>query len=389
VTRTTIAAASRAYEVALDDEPRRADRFQSVVLARLVDELNDRPIRGAVRVTTELRGATPKAATGGIGGVAGTPTRLFPGLDAQPYALDVRFEAAGFVPLVLSDVPVPQQPGFPGEFADVDLGEVALHRRPVVLIVRTLELDAQQRPVPLPGATVGVTGIWRRVGDLAGAPSAASMVALRPPLSAARPQPGTTVEPVAMTLVVEPERRLTRPAEPGSRELGVSRTGALAPGAVVGVSRSDPDRVEHVEVVDVVGPADPESPAVFVLAFPVHHRHPERAVVTEVTPGGVGPTAGLADDGASGDVTVFVSSAAPFGSGPVVRITGGAAPDEFASAAAYEVITDGHGYGRLPPLGRVVAIEVEASAAGPLSAPPTRFTVQHGRFENHLHLVLT
>ncbi len=389
MTRTTIVAGRRAYSVNFDDPRRRGDLHQSIVIAQLVDELTGRPVHGAVRVTSRLRGGRPKSVRGGVGGMTGVPSRLFPDLAGQPYQLDVRFEADGFVPLSMPTVPVPQQPGFPGQFADVDLGQVSLRRPPVEISVRTMQLDPQDRPVGLPGATVEITGIWRRVDALAGAPVAPNLVALRPALSAPRPQPGTTLERVTMTPVAEPVRRLLRPAEPGTRSLEVSRTGALAAGGVVGIDLADPDRVEHIAVDDVVGPADPGSPATVVLAFPVQNRHLEGGTVREVTPAGLGPpTADLTDEGLPGDATAFVTSAAPFAGGPVVRVTGGAEPDEYVRAGTYRVVTGADGYGRLPPLTRVAAVEVDASAPGPLATPPTKFTPIYGVFENPLRLVL-
>jgi hypothetical protein len=389
VARATIAAGGRAYTVSFDDPRRRGDLYQSVVIAQLIDELTEEPVRGGVRVTTDLRGARPKAARDGVGGVAGVPSRLFPELDSQPYELDLRFEVDGFVPLVQSDLPVPQQPGFPDGFADVDLGLLALRRLPVVVSVRTMRLDGQNRPVPLPGATVEISGIWRRMEDLSGASAGADLISLRPPLSAARPQPGTTLEPVAMAPVAEPERRLARAAEPGARRLDVTRIGSVAIGSVVGIDRGDADRAEHIEVEDVVGPGDPESPAALVMAFPVRFRHGEGATVQEVTPGPLGPpTADLTVEGLRGDATVFVTSVAPFGGAPTVRISGGPAADEYVGASRYRVVTGAEAYGRLPPLTRVAAFEIVAAAPGPLAAPPTTFTPRYGVSENHVHLVL-
>lgn len=389
MSRSTMTAGGRAYTVSFDEARRRGDLYQSIVIAQLVDELTEQPVHGDVRVTTDLRSARVKTAGSGIGGVTGVPSRLFPDLDAQPYVFDVRFEVDGFVPLVLPDVAVSQQPGFPGGFGDVELGRLALRRLPVAIVVRTTQLDSQNHVVALPGATVEITAIWRRMQDLGGAPSGPEIVAVGPALYAARPQPGTTLEPVTMTPVAEPERVLRRALEPGSRDLEVSRVGALAPGSVVGIDRTDPDRVEYIQVEDVVGPSDPESPATLVLAFPVRRSHGENGTVREITPIGLGPpTADLVDEGLPGDAAVFVSSVGPFGGGPTVRITGGTAPDEYVGAATYDVVTDGEGYGRLPPLSRVAAVEIAASAPGPLTALPTPFTPHYGLDENHVHLVL-
>jgi hypothetical protein len=388
VARTTLEAAGRAYTVNFDDSPRAGDRYQSIVIAQLVDEITGNPITGTVRVETDLIGARPKSVRDGICGAAGIPSRLFPELDAQAYEFGLSFEVDGFVPFD-GRIVVPQQPNFPDEFTGVDLGLLDMRRMPVTIVVRALQLDSQNRPVPLPGATVEISSIWRTTQDLSGAPSAPDIISLRPSLYAERPQPGTTLEPVTMTPIAEPERLLMRPTEPGANVVEVGRTGGLASGSIIAFDEADADRAEYIEVDNVVGPSDPESPAALTLAFSVQNRHPQGAPVQEVTVAALGPpAASLGVAGRTGDATAFVDSVGPFATRPVVRISGGAPPDEFVTALPYQITTGGDGYGVLPPLTRVAAIEIVASAPGPLTADATRFTPSYGEFHNHFQLVL-
>jgi hypothetical protein len=388
VGRTTLDARGRSYTVNFDDQPRPGDRYQSFVIAQLVDELTQQALTGNVAVTTDLNGARPRTARDAICGVAGIPSRTFPELDAQPYDFDLIFAVEGFVPLRRSQS-FAQQPNFPDEFVDVDLGRLALRRLPVTVVVRAMTLDGQNRPVPLPGTTVEVTSIWRTIQDLSGGPTAPDVIALRPPLYGARPQPGTTLERVTMTPVAEPERRLERAAEPGVWTVDVGRTGGLGPGSVIGIDLDDDDRTEYIDVADVVGPADPDSPATLILSFPVRNRHREGTPAQGVTPAALGaPTAGLTVEGLPGDATVFVDNVAPFSTAPLVRISGGSSADEYVRAAPYRVTTDVQGYGLLPPLTRIAAVEIAASGPGPLAAPVARFTPQYGVAENHFHVVL-
>jgi hypothetical protein len=388
VARTTLEAGGRAYTVNFDDSPRAGDRYQSIVIAQLFDEITGNPITSTVRVATDLSGARPKSVRDGICGVAGIPSRHFPELDAQPYEFALSFEVGGFASFD-TRIAVPQQLNFPEEFTGVDLGLVELRRMPVTIVVRTLQLDGQNRPIGLPGATVEISSIWRTTQDLSGALSAPDIVSLRPSLYAERPQPGTALEPVTMTPVAEPERLLLRPAEPGADVVEVGRTGGLATGSIIAIDEADADRAEYIEVDSVVGPSDPESPAALTLAFPVQNRHQQGAPVQEVTVAALGPpAAGLGVAGRTGDATVFVDTVGPFATRPVVRISGGAPPDEFVTALPYQVTTDSEGYGSLAPLTRVAAVEIEASAPGPLIASPTAFTPQYGEFHNHFQLVL-
>lgn len=386
--RTTTTVARRAYAANMDEPRRRGELHQSIVIARLVDELTGEPVRGDVRVLSARRGIRPKTAAGGIAGVAGVPARLFPDLDVQPYSIDLAFEAGGFVTLRLPAVTIPPQAGFPDAFAGVELGDLALRRIPVGLVVRTLRLDAQGRPVPLGGATVEVTGIWRRLGDLTGPASAAAVVSIEPGVHAPRPQVGTTLSPATLTPIVEPACTLVGAVEAGTTRLEVSRRGALAPGAVVGIDRADGERAEHIAVDQVVGPADAASPAAVLLVFPVQRAHAEGAGVERVTPAPVGPTAGLTVDARPGDATVFVSSTAPFTSSPAVRISGGPAPDEYVVTAPYRAVTGVDGYGRMAALSRVAAVEITATSPGPLTTGPRWFTPRYGAPENRLDLTL-
>ena len=386
--RTTLEAGGRAYTVNFDESPRAGDRYQSIAIAQLLDEITGNPIMGTVRVAADLTGARPKSVRDGICGVAGIPSHHFPELDAQPYEFDLSVEVGGFAPFD-DRIVVPQQPNFPDEFTGVDLGLVELRRMPVTIIVRTLQLDGQNRPVPLPGATVQISSIWRTTQDLSGPPSAPDIVSLRPPLYAERPQPGTTLEPVTMTPVAEPERVLVRAAEPGANVVEVGRTGGVSSGSIVGIDTADADRVEYIEVDSVVGPSDPESPAALTLAFPVRYRHRQGASVQEMTVAPLGPpAANLGVAGRPGDATVFVDAVASFATEPVVRVGGGSPPDEFVTAFSYQVTTDAEGYGHLPPLTRVAAVEIEAAAPGPITAPATPFTPQYGQFHNTFQLVL-
>jgi hypothetical protein len=284
---------------------------------------------------------------------------------------------------------VPQQPSFPDDFVDVDLGALALRRRPVSLIARALELDPQHRPVAVSGATIEISTMWRRTRDLTGAATPANLVALRPAMSAPRPQPGTTLEAVNIAPVVEVPRTLERDTAPGEVTAEVSRTGAVAPGSLVAFDRADADRSELIEIQDVRGPSDPDSPATFVLAFPVQHRHAHGTTAEAVTatPAGL-PTAQLSDAAMPSDATVFVTLLAPFAAAPIVRISGGAAPDEYAVASRYRMVTDADGYARFPPLTRVAAVEVIANAPGPLAAGPAPWTPRYSDAENQLHLML-
>jgi hypothetical protein len=330
-------------------------------------------------------------AADGIAGLAGVPTRLFPRLRTQPYPVDVTFTVDGFLPFTVDPEPsLGAQGAFPTQFDPIDLHELEMRRRPVVLTVRTVELDAQNHPQALPLAVASISGIWRTAQDVisTAAPAPANLVSYAPGLYAARPQPAATIASVTLTPAADPERLLLFDVAPGDTRLVVDRGAGLAPGAIVGIDRADTDRVEYIEVAQVDAPTDPESPAVFDLRFPVQRRHHVSTPVERVTAGAPTPLATLTDAGRPGDPTLFVNSVATVGPNPtVVQISGGAAATEYGTCARYRVATNVDGYGTLPPLSRVAAVEVGA-VLGALSSAPRRVTPDYLVFENRFDLTL-
>ena len=152
----------------------------------------------------------------GVAGLTGVPRRVFPDLATHAYPLDVVVEADGYLAW-MGQATLAVQPGFPQTFVPLDLGTVALHRRPVAVDVVTFSLDPQGRPRPLPGTAVHVTAIWRRTELLVQAGQPAAMLGL--PLGSAQPWPaGTGLDSVSLVPAVEPVRRLTRGAGPGDAE---------------------------------------------------------------------------------------------------------------------------------------------------------------------------
>ena len=389
--RITTTVAERSYTLNVLEPRTRGDLYQAVLIAQLIDELTSEALRGQPRISTGVAGARPRYAQDGVAGLAGVPTRLFPRLDAQAYPLDVTFEIDGFVPLTVDPTPsLPIRPTFPADFDGIDLGPLTLRRRPIVLTPRTIQLDPQHRPIAVPFARAWISGIWRTAKDiLSSAPSpAANLVSFGPALYAARPQPATTIDAVTMTPAVEPDRHLLLDVGAGERRLVVDRGGGLTNGAIVGIDRGDVDRVEHIRVDTVTAPSDPDSPAVLDLAFAVRNRHHASAPVHRVTPSAPTPLATLVDDGRPGDVTLFVNSTVSFGPGAMdVQITGGTSAAEYGTCSRYRVTTDGQGYGALPPLSRVAAVEV-SGALGALTSTPLRVTPDYRVFETRADVTL-
>jgi hypothetical protein len=390
--REIVVVDSRSLTVNFDDRRNVGDRFQSLVIGQLVDELTGAPVRSPLKVATTLDGARPKVSTDGVGGLTGIPRRVYPMLDAAPFPpYDVTYEATGYLPIT-ETISLPAQPGFPADFSGEDLGQMPVRRRPLSIKGRTYGMSAGNASVPIDGAAVAITGIWRFVEDIdvIGGPTVVALCSLSPGLYGDRPL-GASIEIVALPVVAEDPRQLMQAAGPGEREIQVSRSGLASPD-VLGFEVGDPDREEFLEVEAVIAPNDPNSPATVRLRFPFKHRHPEGSMaqrVTVPTPGAADAT--LAEGARSGDVTLFVDSITGLGPVQLVRVAGGGLAPEFSTLRLYEATSDPDGFYRLPEIHRVAAVEVSASRAAP---PPalagvSPLTLNYALYENRVDLPMS
>jgi hypothetical protein len=375
MTRSSVVAGDLAYTVSGLEPRARGDLHQAVVTARIIDAVTGLSVTGRLRVSTTTPGLRPCTAPGGYVGLAGIPSRVLPDLAATPYDVTMQVQAAGLLPLTLTASLGPQAT-FPTDFAAAHLGAVLARRDPVVLQVSTNELDATNRSVPLAGAGVVLTGVWEALADLDGGPTVPPLLAIAPGLSTPRPA-GAVVDRPALAAPAEPARSLLAGAARGDTVVTVSRAGAFVGGDLLGLDLGAPDRAERIEVVNVDGPVDPESPARLELGFPLAHAHPATSAATRLTVGAAPPPTTTTRDTQAGERTLPLTSTGGFAAGQVVRIAGGTAGAEFHVADLYAVITDARGLGALPPLtgyaaARVVATTATVSSTDTVTLTPPR-----------------
>lgn len=371
MTTTTILDGSTVHVVDLLG-PRPAGRVrQAVVLLQAFDEITDHPVQERLTITTGTDGLDGAATGDGVGGLVGAPTRALPDLATTARVVDLRVDAPGYLPWT-GTATVPAQAGFPAAFTGVTLGRIDLHRSPVGLEVHTFKLSAQGTPVPAGGADVRVTGVWRTVAQLT--QPAAGPRLLATPLGASQPWPaGAALESVSLVPIAEPTRLLAGPAAPGHITVTVDRAGALAPGDVVGIDLTDPDRREYLTVQGISAAGDPNSPVAVTLTGPVRVAHSAGVGVRRVNaPPPSPPDTTTTDPVATHDCTVFVGSTASFASIEMVRATGAGMADEFLDSHLYRATASADGTARLPPVSRVAALEITATQ-GALTAT-TRLT---------------
>jgi hypothetical protein len=361
MTRTTVVTNARSYTVSGLEPRARGGIFQAIVTAQVVDALTGAPVQGA-RMTTTTPGLRSGVAPDGFAGLAGMPSRVFPALDSTAYQLDVVVRSTGYAPRH-EVAPFVVQPGFPDAFSPFKFGVLPMHRDPVAVRIGTYGLNPSNRPVALPGATVDVTGHWVSLDQLGVNPTTTPLLAISPGLSVRRPA-GTTVMISALAVAVEAPRTLRRAADAGSTRIEVTNVGGLVVGNVIGLDRTDPERVEHIEVTAINGPADTSAPAELELRYPLAwpHREGANAVRIPVPWGAPGPVALIAET-LEGDRTLRVNTLGGIAPGQFVRISGGGSV-EYRTAGHYSIVTNAEGAGRFPPLSGVAAVRVKAQSGG-------------------------
>lgn len=361
MTRSTVVANNELWTVNDLESRARGRLFQALVVAQLVDGATGAPIASPIRVAAGVDGLRPRVAGSGFAGLVGIPTEVLPLLGATGYPpITVAFGADGYETRH-EPVTFTQQVGFPAIFADAVLGALPLRRTPSVVSVASYDLDPANRPRPLAGATVDVTGWWATVGNLGSAPVTTPLLGVGPGLSVARPT--ANLDLPALAAPAEPPRSLTAGVAAAATSIAVSTAGALAVGDLVGLDLADPDRAERVEVTAIDGAADPLSPAVLTLLFPLRSAHSGNApVVRLVAPAPGPPLTTQTAVSFEGDRTLSVSSLAGLAAGQVVRISGGGAAAEYRTTARYQLVTNADGGGRFPALSGAAAVAVTATA---------------------------
>jgi hypothetical protein len=119
----------------------------------------------------------------------------------------------------------------------------------------------------------------------------------------------------------------------------------------------------------------------------LYRAHLAGARVQRLLPAAPAPAASLRDASEAGDRCIFVDDATGLDATGWVRL-GTGAPDDHLQATAVHAVSDANGYFRLPPLHRMAALALSATA--PASTPVTvSFQPDYSQRENWLDVVFT
>ena len=276
-------------------------------------------------------------------------------------------------------------PVVPDNFAPTDLGDLTLHREPLVIYGRTVRANSSTT-TPLAGATVRVTGIWRTPppANMSVPPDASHLVSLQPPLYADRAVIVGELRRRDLPAIVGDEKFLLDDVRQGADPIRLSNRQNLASGDILLIDPNNPDIAEYLAINTIVGASTASQPAHIVLDYPVAHTHRRDALVQKVNPQPLGAVAQqIMHEALVGDTCVFLNDLAGLAGANEVQITGGSNPPEYHRLMRFSVASDGDGYYRLPPISRVAQIEILAEH-GALAPVQMEFRPDYRLRENRL-----
>ena len=333
---------TRDYTVAGDV----ATIYRALVIGMVRDEITGQAPRTRVSVRAGRQDVSVKVADDGIFGVAGYAEQVFPHLGSDSYSLDLVVGASGYRE-VARTVTIAPNSSLP-----VSMPVVLLRRVPIRLQGRVVK-DTTARP-PIEGAKILTVG---------GPSPTERTVALRTPLHFAHSS-GVQVRNCQFTPSGAPKQLLGN-APMGGRRLLLSDRIGLGSNEIL---RLGPDRsVEYavIESLDAL-PADPGQPGKVTLRNALRRGFPATAEVQRVTATVSGPNFQLMREADAGD-GILILDAVP--GADAVRVE--AAASAIVEYHALGALTDDDGFYRLDGMGRLRAIDLDASATGfgPLPAP--------------------
>lgn len=348
-------------------------RFRGLAYGLAVDETTGQPVtpgRNGLRVRADAaslrRGWVAQASGDGAVGIAGMTPLTDPAtliLTADRY-------------LPFSDMILP--PVGPPPAVALRRGEFGLRRTPVAVKGRVTRAGA-----PLVNVAVEVTQYSARTplipspvpGGAAVFVNADRMFFVQPPLTQTLPPGNGRARRAATGPVAGATGTLSDYADAGStrvRVRGAAALGTLVAGRFLEIAADDDERREWLRITAVNPGPTPDYPVTFDLETPLARPHRPGATIAARQRTGNGGWRPLARDAQAGDATLFCDPASTLTDGNLAEIgeSSGVEPPMFRVVRAFQDVTDGQGFYRLPPLHRVAFVTIRATEPGPPLPPP-------------------
>jgi hypothetical protein len=266
-------------------------------------------------------------------------------------------------------------PFAPAALTSIDLGDVALHRRGVVVRGRVMVFDPPtQSWQPPAAATLDITYTWRRQADVTNefAKEVLHMVSIAPGIYRDRAAATDILQPVDLVNVPGDEKTLAQPVVPGAASARVSNAKGLAAGITLQLDVDHPDVAEVLPLSAFTPTGTPDEPATVDVAMPLAVDHRTGVGVRHVTTASVLAAKAFDADGLAGDPVVSLVDVT-FGGTPTAARIGTGPAEEFQRVALFSAATDSNGYFEFPPLSRVAKVRIAATVP---PNPPQQIDLQ-------------
>ena len=387
---------SISYDYCPDELPPVADRVQSVLRARFIDELTGHAIKAQLTVSSQLNNVVARASSTAVAGLTGNPARLFPMLDVNTVNLNMRVACRRFISQTFHadlgpfNILVGDPADYPEFFTPVDLGDIALHRAASFITGRCVQDNGISR-TPLSNVAVDISGLWHQFPAAHVDPitvlEVPRIISLLHGLYADRQAGVDQIRQRNLLPQIGEEKTLLLPASADSRQIRLSNRVNLAVGSVLGIDIAHNDLVEYLQVLSIDGASTATQPATITLAYPLSKFHREGTSVVRVIPQAAGTTNNLLRDAVANDQTLFLDALTDI-SDSTVEISG-SGTTEYHPVRLYSVLSDADGYFSLPPISRVAMMQLHASHAGPVADVDLIFSPDYEQFENRIDLIFS
>lgn len=385
---------SAIYNYCPDDLPAVADRMQSIMHGRFIDELTGLGMERELSVTSDVDHVLNRAASSGMCGLVANPARRFPGLAANTVEINMSVTANRYVPQTFYGGLGPFNTGigspadYPDFFAPINIGTVGLHRAASIIKGRCVQNNGVSR-VPLDNVTVALLGVWHQFPAANVDPLAVvetpNIISLEQSLYRQRTAGVDQVRQRDLNPRLGEEKVLRLPVAAGARQLRVSNRVNLAVGNLLAIDFNHADLLEYIEVVAIDGATTAEQPAVVSLAYPLKKEHREGITVVRVDPQPPATNNTLTRDAIQGDQSVFLNALTDI-TDSTIELFGAGTP-EYHQARLYNVLSDAEGYFSLPPISRVGMMQLRASRADLLNTADMIFSPNYELLENRIDLI--
>jgi hypothetical protein len=232
------------------------------------------------------------------------------------------------------------------------------------MIIRGKVLEQSKKGfVPVEGAVVAVSGIWRTLPEVVNQKAALpNMASLHPPLYRDRGE-GTPCEMGKLKSVENDRKVFLHHAPQGTTKIRMSDVENLKPSSLVRIDGNRPDRAEVLAIAAIEPTTADNQPAWVTVDWPLMWEHPAQTMIERLEPEWSGIIHTVRLEGHKGESCVFLDSTDDLVTDAYVKIGKGSGkiPVEYHRLALFSTKSQQEGRYQFPLLQRVARLTITAN----------------------------